>query len=511
MQYNVRVAEVLRAVSRATDVAAARPFGFGQRVAVAAMAMAERLGLSEGERRDLLLAALLHGAGLAGVGGAVARLVFDNERRHLREYPVDAILNTLEESELLDGEGEPATGVYIRHHLELIRFPELTLRWLTQAGLAEVGAVVGWMLERFDGQGPLGQVGGQTPLTSRILGIAYHLASVRQLAQLPEPFWAGRSELDSSEWLRLLGGRLFDPALIGVAVEVWEDAGVWRDARRRLEGDQDEEDTAERRLAAASHTHDPATEPSTHDDVAVTSERLVTAARRPFDVDELLETYVHGLHDVDEDAPDVDRHIDHLLYGEHGGFLEPGSATVEAWLGVIAAMADAKAALEEGHSRRVSALSQDIGLALELTDEQLIELRHASLLFGAGRLALPSTLLESASSLSGAQRRLLHAYPRVTRSILAPLVPLGQLVTVAAQHAERLDGSGYPEGRAGDEIPLLARILAVSATYMALISERPYRPAYARSRALAIVQAQSGALFDGIVTDALEAVVRGQL
>jgi len=513
VHYNIRVAEVLRAVSRATDVAAARPFGFGQRVAVAAMAIAERVGMPDHDRRDLLVAALLHGAGTAAVGGPVARLVLTDERRHLAEFPVDAIVAALAEVDSVDQEGEAATGVYIRHHLQLIRFPELTRLWLSRAGLAEPGAIAGLLLERHDAHGPRGLAGDQLPLTARVLSIAYHLASVRRLIHLPEPFWHGQVDLDGADWIRALSGRIFDPALVDVAAEVWHDPSVWRAARLGLEtSNHDDEDTADRRLAVpASHTLDPAASPSTVDDVSAPHDGHASAEHRVGDVDELLENYVHGLHDVDEDVPDIDRYIDHLLYAEFGGFLEPTSPVLDAWLSIIGAMSDAKAALEDAHSRRVATLAQDIGLALELSDTQLLQLRLASLLFGAGRLGLPSTLLESAASLTPAQRRLLQEYPRVTRSVLAPLAPLGELVTTAALHAERLDGSGYPEGRSGDEIPLAARIVAVAATYMALISERPYRPAYARSRALAIVQAQSGALFDGLVTDSLEAVVRGQI
>jgi HD-GYP domain-containing protein (c-di-GMP phosphodiesterase class II) len=109
------------------------------------------------------------------------------------------------------------------------------------------------------------------------------------------------------------------------------------------------------------------------------------------------------------------------------------------------------------------------------------------------------------------QRAILHTSPGLVRGLLEPLSSLGGVVEAASCHAERLDGSGGPEGRASARIPMGGRVLAVVDTFEALISERPYRPAHARARALHILQAQSGRLFDGVVTDALEGLARGEL
>jgi HD-GYP domain-containing protein (c-di-GMP phosphodiesterase class II) len=229
------------------------------------------------------------------------------------------------------------------------------------------------------------------------------------------------------------------------------------------------------------------------------------------EIDELMSMYVLGLHDVDGDVPDIDRHIDNLLFAEYQGFLEPSSPVLESWLTLLGTMSDAKAAFDSGHCVRVATLAREIALILNVGDSEIREITLAGLVYGLGRLAVPSSLLESAMSLDDRQRRLVQECPRVTRSVLAPLAALGNVVTVASLYAERMDGSGYPEGRQGDSTPLGARILAVADTYEALIADRPYRPSHARSRALAIIQAQSGFLFDGLVTDSLEAVARGQI
>ncbi len=484
MSYNLRVSEVLRAISRAGDVAAARPFGFSQRVAALALALAARVGLGEEERGDLLVAALLHSVGMAAVGGP-----------HVA-WPVELLQAALaQRGEVWDPE-EPPTRVFIRHHLELLRFPEHTFAWLHRAGFAGAAQIARHMLERWDGQGaPSGLQGTQIPLPARLLGLAYAMAAAREDASL-----------QSGAWIEALGGALFDPDLGAAARAVWESPEPWRAGRPAIALPAEDAEVTQQRRVAAHHTADPAA-PTTVDDAETTPPEV---AQDPA-VAEVLRRYVIGLRGVDEDVPDIDRQLDQLLFGALGGFVEPGSPRLEAWLGILAAMADARAAFEEQHAQRVAALAQEIGLALQLPDAELRDLRLASLLYGVGRLALPSALLESRSPLTAEQRRLLQTYPRVTRSILAPLAALSGAVQIAALHAERIDGSGYPEGLTGEETPLAARILAVASTYMALIAERPYRPAYARSRALAILQAQSGALFDGLVTDSLEAIARGLL
>ena len=111
----------------------------------------------------------------------------------------------------------------------------------------------------------------------------------------------------------------------------------------------------------------------------------------------------------------------------------------------------------------------------------------------------------------GAQRAQLADLPLVMRQTLLPMRSLRPVLAEAGAYAERQDGSGAPEGLRGDDIPLLGRLLAVVDTYEALIADRPYRLAYSRARALHILQALSGRLFDGVITDLLEGITRGEL
>jgi putative two-component system response regulator len=99
----------------------------------------------------------------------------------------------------------------------------------------------------------------------------------------------------------------------------------------------------------------------------------------------------------------------------------------------------------------------------------------------------------------------------ITRTTLAPLRSIKGVLADAASYAERLDGSGYPAGLRGDEIPMAGRLLAVVDSFEAMQRQRPYRPGYSRARALHILQAQSGKLLDGVITDLVEGIARGEL
>ncbi len=181
---------------------------------------------------------------------------------------------------------------------------------------------------------------------------------------------------------------------------------------------------------------------------------------------------------------------------------------LEAHLQVLADFVDAQSPYMAGHSRAVARLARHIGERIGLAPQQLDSLHLAALVHGVGRLALPCAILDKKGGLSGDEFAQLHAYPSLTREVFAPLRDLAAIVDDASTHREKLDGSGYPEGRIGEHIPLFGRILAVADTFVALIADRPYRPAHSRSRAIAIIQAESARLFDGLVTDALEAVYR---
>ena len=146
-------------------------------------------------------------------------------------------------------------------------------------------------------------------------------------------------------------------------------------------------------------------------------------------------------------------------------------------------------------------IAEDLGM---FEDEvRMIEL--AAPLHDIGKIAIPDAVLMKPGPLDDAELAVMRRHPRIGHELLSGsqnrFVQMG--ATIALRHHERYDGSGYPDGLKGDEIPLEARIVAVADVLDALLSTRPYKPAWPLDEALAWLQEQSGKLFDPRCVDAL--------
>lgn len=149
-------------------------------------------------------------------------------------------------------------------------------------------------------------------------------------------------------------------------------------------------------------------------------------------------------------------------------------------------------------------LALAIGEQLELTAAQLEALRYAALVYDIGMLSVPERVRETPSELPPRWRSIINAHVDASVSILggSTNVLLQTAELVARTHHERYDGTGYPDGLAGDAIPLFGRIIAVADTYTALVSERPHRIEYTPGAALAQIRSERGRAFDPLVVDA---------
>ncbi|MEL6182697.1 MAG: hypothetical protein AAFS10_27310, partial [Myxococcota bacterium] len=410
MDYNVRVAEVLRTLSRAGDVAAAKPLGFSQQVAQVALTLARRLDTPAEHHGSLLLAGLLHGIGWAAIAPQLARTLNMDERPILAHFPTDVVMGMVGQSGSADDDHD--THVFLRHLLYVGRAPEIAQMWLSQSGLSTEGTWIGALMERHDGSGiPRGIKGHQLPQEARVLAVAWLLASVRQLASQAhpgEPLAVQAAELLGDErWITNLSGRTFDPAVAVAAAQLWGDAAFWDSvalrARTELANSLLPDDDVITNEALASSVA-----PSTAEaEVPQTQERPVVVR---LGRSERVEGYIRGRHDVDEDVADTDRHIDDVLYPRFGAFLEPTAPWLEVWLGLMSNMADAKDGFPEGHSATVVQLCQDLGLALGLDDGSLRALVLAARVYRIGRLCLSSALLSTKVRLNEIQRQQLESH-----------------------------------------------------------------------------------------------------
>jgi putative two-component system response regulator len=151
--------------------------------------------------------------------------------------------------------------------------------------------------------------------------------------------------------------------------------------------------------------------------------------------------------------------------------------------------------LESG-TERVAIYAQAIGHELGLSDEALRLLNQAAMLRDVGKIGLPDTLLQKRGALSDQEQKKMQRHTVVGEQIMAPLRSTAALLPIIRHHHERIDGKGYPDGLAGDQIPLGARIVAIADAYNAMLSTRPYRPALSPEKALQTLRSGAGKQWD---------------
>ncbi len=179
----------------------------------------------------------------------------------------------------------------------------------------------------------------------------------------------------------------------------------------------------------------------------------------------------------------------------------------------LAAAVEAKDPSTRGHSQRVASLAVAVGRRLGLAPDILRDLHLAGLLHDIGKIGVDDATLRKPGPLTPTERMLIRAHPIHSAEIVAHMPGLERAVEAIKYHHERMDGSGYPEGLAGEQIPLLARILAVCDVYDALTSHRPYRAAVPPAQALEELRRNSPKLYDEKVVAALQAALeeRGEV
>lgn len=150
----------------------------------------------------------------------------------------------------------------------------------------------------------------------------------------------------------------------------------------------------------------------------------------------------------------------------------------------------------EGHSRRVEQLTLDIARRMGVQGNKLALIRQGALLHDIGKMGISDQILHKPGKLSEAEWEVMRKHPTFAYELLSPIDHLKPALTIPYSHHEKWDGSGYPQGLRGEEIPLEARIFAVVDVWDALRSDRPYRDAWSDQRALEYIKEQSGEHFD---------------
>ena len=154
---------------------------------------------------------------------------------------------------------------------------------------------------------------------------------------------------------------------------------------------------------------------------------------------------------------------------------------------------------------RMARVAGLIAESLGLPEDEVRTIELAAPLHDIGKIAIPDAILLKAGPLDGDETRLMRRHPLIGHTLLSDSHNrfIQTSATIALRHHERYDGSGYPDGLRGDQIPLVARIVTVADVFDALISPRPYKPAWSVDDALKYLAEQRGVLFDPECVDAL--------
>ncbi|MCS6882740.1 MAG: HD-GYP domain-containing protein [Oscillochloridaceae bacterium] len=181
-------------------------------------------------------------------------------------------------------------------------------------------------------------------------------------------------------------------------------------------------------------------------------------------------------------------------------------ATLRGWSRVL----DLRDHETEEHSARVTALTVRLARAMGITGEELEYIRQGAMLHDIGKIGVPDAILRKAGALAEEEWAVMRRHPELAYDLLAPIGFSRPVLDIAYYHHERWNGSGYPLGLMGEQIPLAARIFAVVDVWDALRSDRPYRRAWSQERALHYLKAHAGTLFDPGVVRAFCALIEAE-
>ena len=198
------------------------------------------------------------------------------------------------------------------------------------------------------------------------------------------------------------------------------------------------------------------------------------------------------------DAAEALRLADQRMYAGKGQ--GRASAARQATNTLLKALSERSADLG-AHLSDVTELSAAAARRLGLPDGQMGPLLQAAALHDVGKIAIPDAVLNKPAPLDDAEWEFMRAHTVIGEKILAEALALAEAARIVRSSHERFDGKGYPDGLAGDEIPLAARIIAVCDAYDAMTSDRPYRPAMSTEAALAELRRNSGTQFDPAVVE----------
>ncbi len=212
-----------------------------------------------------------------------------------------------------------------------------------------------------------------------------------------------------------------------------------------------------------------------------------------------VETLAHQAATAIDDA-----HLFEQLQQSYTDLAVAYNSTIQGW----ARLLELRKVEPEGHSHSVSALSVELAGNLKVPEQELMHIYRGALLHDIGKLAIPDHILLKPGSLTEAEWAVIHTHPVLARDLLVSIDYLRSAAVIPYAHHEKWDGSGYPLGLAGTQIPLAARIFSVIDVWDTLMRDQPYRPAWSEPEATSHIRSRAGQDFDPTVVDAFLDLIR---
>lgn len=181
--------------------------------------------------------------------------------------------------------------------------------------------------------------------------------------------------------------------------------------------------------------------------------------------------------------------------------------TLEGWSKAL----DLRDKETEGHTQRVVDITLRIAQTIGIDDDELTHIRRGALLHDIGKMGIPDSILLKPGPLSEEEWDIMRQHPSYAYDLLYPITHLRPALDIPYYHHEKWDGSGYPHGLKGDQIPLAARIFAVVDVWDALTSDRPYRKAWTSKKALDYIREQTGKHFDPKIVEIFLSFIKSEL
>jgi HD-GYP domain-containing protein (c-di-GMP phosphodiesterase class II) len=216
-----------------------------------------------------------------------------------------------------------------------------------------------------------------------------------------------------------------------------------------------------------------------------------------------------------EDGGFSDRHLRLLAGVAHQAKLALTNAgnfqsLEKTFLETVEALANALEANDEytsSHARWITDLALKVGEGLGLDTRSLKRLELGALFHDIGKIGIPEAILSKPGPLTAVERKLVEKHPELGERIIAPIDRLEEVRPIVRHCHERYDGTGYPDGRAGEDIPIESRIILVCDAYHAMTTDRPYRKRLPKEEALRRLDESAGTQFDPAVVEVCKRVL----